>query len=71
MGDFNCLTREDYSTEEWEKIALIRSQNEWEAPSTLVVEKLKEVKWALFAQLTEGFLGLLELSWESDAHLPL
>ena len=43
VGDFNSLTREDYSNEEWTKIARIRALNCWEKPrvelTDLVVKK--------------------------------
>lgn len=36
-GDFNALCREDYSYEEWQDIANIRKQNNWESPKTDVM----------------------------------
>jgi len=36
MGDFNSLLREDYTTEEWNKITKERFNNAWEAPQTKV-----------------------------------
>ena len=36
LGDFNALTREDYTQQEWDKIASERSKNFWEEPRTEV-----------------------------------
>ena len=35
-GDFNSLTRRDYSEADWEAVALARSEDNWEAPKTEV-----------------------------------
>jgi exonuclease III len=32
LGDFNSLTRKDYSTDEWNNISKIRKINMWELP---------------------------------------
>lgn len=42
MGDFNALTRSDYTDEEWAKIASIRAecQPPWEVPVTHVTDKI-------------------------------
>lgn len=32
MGDFNALTRKDYTKEEWNRIYQVRSRNHWELP---------------------------------------
>lgn len=32
MGDFNALTRSDYTNEEWDDILRVRLQNHWELP---------------------------------------
>lgn len=39
-GDFNALTQEDYTEEEWEKIADIRKQNQWESPQIDVTKRV-------------------------------
>lgn len=31
-GDFNALTKEDYSEEYWDKITSVRAKNSWELP---------------------------------------
>ena len=33
-GDFNALTREDYTDEKWNHITGVRKQNGWELPKT-------------------------------------
>jgi len=40
-GDFNALTREDYSVVEWKRIATVRKQNRWEVPQTSLTARLK------------------------------
>ena len=39
-GDFNALTKEDYSDEEWEDIARVRARNLWERPHTELTDKV-------------------------------
>ena len=39
-GDFNALTRKDYSEKEWETIANIREKNNWESPQIDVTKKV-------------------------------
>merc|ERR1712150_391196 len=57
MGDFNALTREDYSESKWQHIADVRSLNRWEAPVTKVTDWI--VNELLFVNLwTEA--GLLD-----------
>jgi len=41
-GDFNELTKEDYTETEWEMIASVRKKNNWESPQTNVTRKVKE-----------------------------
>jgi endonuclease/exonuclease/phosphatase family metal-dependent hydrolase len=36
-GDFNSLTREDYSEDAWRKITEVRKDNHWELPKTQVL----------------------------------
>jgi endonuclease/exonuclease/phosphatase family metal-dependent hydrolase len=43
VGDFNALTREDYSSSEWQAITDIRSKNHWEAPHTALTAAVAEV----------------------------
>ncbi|MEL6345046.1 MAG: endonuclease/exonuclease/phosphatase family protein [Myxococcota bacterium] len=38
MGDFNALTRADYSPHQWSTIAAVREKNQWEPPRTVVSE---------------------------------
>lgn len=38
LGDFNALTRSDYSEHEWENIEKTRKENKWEPPKTLLTE---------------------------------
>ena len=33
-GDFNSLTKEDYSEEIWKNVTEVRKQNQWELPKT-------------------------------------
>ena len=39
-GDFNALTKEDYTDEEWQDIAKIRCQNSWESPKVDLIKKV-------------------------------
>lgn len=41
-GDFNALTREDYSDDEWQKITAIRAKNHWELPKTGLTTQVKK-----------------------------
>ena len=36
-GDFNALTREDYSEAEWNRVGRVRAANNWESPRTEVL----------------------------------
>lgn len=38
VGDFNALTRADYSPRQWSTIAAVREKNRWEPPRTVVSE---------------------------------
>ena len=38
-GDFNALTKEDYTVDEWENIAAIRRENNWESPQIELTKK--------------------------------
>jgi len=40
LGDFNALTREDYTQRQWDKIASERSKNFWEDPRTELMSLL-------------------------------
>ena len=40
VGDFNSLTKEDYTSEEWDDIATVRSRNCWERPHIDVTRKV-------------------------------
>jgi len=42
-GDFNALTREDYSEGQWQEVALVREQGCWERPKVELTEKIKSV----------------------------
>ena len=41
-GDFNSLSRGDYSDAEWESITSVRATNHWESPKTEVVQRMKD-----------------------------
>jgi len=43
LGDFNALTREDYSPRAWVQIAQVRERNRWEAPHTQVTAQMKSL----------------------------
>lgn len=45
-GDFNALTRSDYSEEEWKEIANVRARNMWESPKTELMQKVVVLKIA-------------------------
>ena len=41
-GDFNALTREDYTDDYWEKtVVAVRRRNNWELPETKVTNKVR------------------------------
>lgn len=42
LGDFNSLTKSDYTEEEWKNIEKIRLQNNWEPPLNLVSEEMSK-----------------------------
>ena len=42
MGDFNTLSREDYSDQEWNNIVRIRQDNGRQAPSSKVIEIIEK-----------------------------
>lgn len=44
-GDFNALTKEDYSVEEFEQVTLVRSRNSWETPKMDLTKKVKELEF--------------------------
>jgi len=39
-GDFNALTQEDYSPDQWQSISNIRAKNSWESPQTALTKKV-------------------------------
>ena len=41
-GDFNALTREDYSPEEWAEITNVRQKNSWELPKTELTTQVQQ-----------------------------
>ena len=41
-GDFNALTKEDYSSDHWNEITEVRAKDNWELPQTDLTEKIKE-----------------------------
>ena len=43
-GDFNALTKSDYSNEEWKDIFDVRSSNSWESPVREVTRVMKAVR---------------------------
>ena len=42
LGDFNALTREDYTQKQWNAIAAERSKSYWEEPRTEVSQRKQE-----------------------------
>lgn len=42
-GDFNALTKEDYSDNEWQKITSIRAKNSWELPQTGLTNQVSNI----------------------------
>ena len=42
-GDFNALTREDYTNEQWNHITGVRKQNGWELPKTELTTQVSAV----------------------------
>ena len=41
LGDFNALTKKDYTDDEWESICNTRTQNKWEAPQTALTDQIE------------------------------
>ncbi len=41
-GDFNALTRSDYTDPEWDRIASVRMRNSWESPQVEVMENVRK-----------------------------
>ena len=41
-GDFNALTKEDYSPEEWAEITNVRQKNSWELPKTELTTQVQQ-----------------------------
>eukprot|EP00045_Choanoeca_perplexa_P002772 m.26683 g.26683 ORF g.26683 m.26683 type:complete len:297 (-) comp11699_c1_seq2:579-1469(-) len=39
VGDWNALTRADYTAKQWADIATVRARNSWEPPQTIVMEQ--------------------------------
>ena len=39
-GDFNALTKKDYTKEEWTQVTDIRAKNNWELPKTDLTDKV-------------------------------
>jgi len=49
LGDFNALTKNDYSKNEWCRIASIRKSNKWEQPLDELTNKITSQNyWKLF-----------------------
>eukprot|EP01084_Bolivina_argentea_P210759 358627_1 len=42
IGDFNALTKSDYTENEWNHITKIRKDNQWELPKTELLEMIKK-----------------------------
>ena len=42
VGDFNSLTNDDYSVDEWNEISRIRKLNSWERPHVDVTNKVSD-----------------------------
>ena len=42
IGDFNALTRSDYTDSEWERITKIREDDQWELPKTDLITLIKK-----------------------------
>lgn len=67
LGDFNALTKKDYSKKEWDDIKVVRKYNKWELPITdltLQITLQNESGWKLFdtKQLASMSLGPLATS---------
>jgi predicted secreted protein len=43
-GDFNALTREDYTNEQWNHITGVRKQNGWELPKTELTTQVSKMR---------------------------
>ena len=41
LGDFNALTRTDYTDEQWSEVAGVRAVNQWEAPTSELTDMLR------------------------------
>jgi len=40
LGDFNALTKNDYSKKKWENIYTVRKENKWELPLTILTDRI-------------------------------
>ena len=40
-GDFNALTKEDYTAEQWQEVTNVRARNSWELPMTGVTTEVR------------------------------
>ena len=73
MGDFNALTKFDYTKAEWNDIADIRSRNFWESPVTELISALTSVtsskKQKALLPTPLRFVGVLSTSDRTGCHL--
>ena len=68
LGDFNALTREDYTQKQWEAIAAERSKSYWEEPRTEVSQRIsRKIFWPfhLFKLMDQLRARGLSDSWAS------
>ena len=68
VGDFNSLTREDYSDSEWTKMARIRALNSWEKPRVELTNMVKKHGFQDTWQAFSGDLGSMK-TCRFDTHI--
>jgi exonuclease III len=44
-GDFNALRRADYSQQQWDSIAAVRQEHDWEPPQSTLTDSLAQQGW--------------------------
>ena len=56
-GDFNAVTKEDYSDEKWQNITAVRKRNCWELPKTELTAKVDKFEFKqIFGEFCNIFI---------------
>ena len=66
-GDFNAITREDYSQKEWDDLTSVRERNCWELPKTELTTKVRNSSSSMLFRFEQKYFPfkfyLLVLCW--------